>query len=819
MKVVFDLEGTNLLDHNSIDYTASPYKLLPSFKVHCLVAKDIESKKKYKFVRPDGQHPSEHADIPGFKEVLKMTTTLIGHNIIDYDLLVLKLYGVIEDYIISEDWRECLLSIDGKSYEMAIFDTLVASKTMNPDRYGGHSLDEWGKRVGVHKIDWRGEAVTLGLIEANAPRGAEFQKYHPKMLEYNEQDVDTNEAVYYALVAEWGNWKWDGPFSLEQQVRDIVTRQQHRGFWYNKQLAEESVRDLDQKMEEIRAIVEPLIPAKPLGVTKLKQYLPPKIQFKKNGEPSAVMLKWAEKHGGAVVEASDGWQFEYKGEQWKMPMDPETAIETHEPATVKDVTHIKQWLVEIGWEPSAYKERDLTCDSKKNKLPSEKFKIAVERYVEQTLQSPFCKDRCEALDVNPKFLLARLLKHDAKRPLKVYTNPTLTVGAEKEMDPKLLELGDKFPHAKLVSDYLTYSHRRNSILGGGQEVFDDDDRDEEDEYAGKGWLAVERLGMDERIPTPADTLGAATSRMRHRLVTNIPRVTSLYGEKMRAQFGVNPSEPVFQMGYDFASLEARLESHYCWRYDDEHKEYCKSLLLEKPNDVHTVTAKKVSVIIGQDFGRTPAKTTKYACAYGASAKRVARTVGCSLELGEKIHAAYWEAAKPLGALGEKLKEYWTRTGGKRFILGIDGRKIPTRSASALINSLFQSAGAICAKRTMVLHEKKLRERGLVCDFFVDDWRNKVFAQQLIAMHDEAQMEIHKSLVKWKLFKTEEEAIAFKKESEGWSAIGHSDKGWYVGKSIVADLAVEAANETSELYGLNVPLGIEFIFGRNWGECH
>jgi hypothetical protein len=80
-----------------------------------------------------------------------------------------------------------------------IFDTLVASKTMNPDRYGGHSLDEWGKRVGVHKIDWRGEAIKLGLIESNAPKGAEFQKYHPKMLEYNEQDVDTNEAVYYEI--------------------------------------------------------------------------------------------------------------------------------------------------------------------------------------------------------------------------------------------------------------------------------------------------------------------------------------------------------------------------------------------------------------------------------------------------------------------------------------------------------------------------------------------------------------------------------------------------------------------------------------------
>ena len=445
MKLVFDLEGTGLLDHTAIDYTASPYCLLPDFHVHCLVAKDIDTKKKYRFVRGDDEYKGIHH----FKEPLKKTKTLIGHNIIDFDLLVLKLYGVIEDYVIGDDWRLCQLSIDGEWYTMEIFDTLVCSKVMNPDRYGGHSLDEWGKRVGVHKIDWRAVAIELGLVTAQDPRGAEFKVYHPKMLEYNEQDVDTNEAVYYKLLEEWGDWNWHGPFSLEQQVRDIVTRQQHRGFWYNKELAEKSVRDLDKKMEEIRAIVEPLIPPKPLGVTKLKQYLPPKIQFKKNGEVSAVMEKWIAKHAGTLRIRDEGTfvVFGDNEKEWKLPMDGETPIQTHEPATVKDTTHIKGWLVEIGWQPTMYKERDLTCDSKKIKLSREKFEAAVERYVEQTLESPFCNDRCAELDVKPEKLREKLLKHDLKRPLKVYTNPTITVGMEKEIDPALLELADKFPHA------------------------------------------------------------------------------------------------------------------------------------------------------------------------------------------------------------------------------------------------------------------------------------------------------------------------------------------------------------------------------------
>ena len=824
MKTVFDIEATSLLDHTSIDYTASPYVLLPDFQIHCLVAKNIDTGKKFRFVRTD----SEYEGIDGFKKVLKKTTTLIGHNIIDYDLLVLKLYGVIEDFTIGESWKECLILIDGVSYEMEIFDTLVASKTLNPDRYGGHSLDEWGKRVGVYKIDWRREAIELGLIEANAPRGAEFKQYHPKMLVYNEQDVDTNEAVYYQILKEWGTWKWDSAFSLEQQVRDIVTRQQHRGFWYNKELAEKCVRDLDQKMEEIRQIVEPLIPPKPLGVTKLKQYLPPKIQFKKNGELSSLMLKWMERHEGRWTKDADGdWSVSFYGEAklWKLPMDAETPIVTHEHATVKDITHIKGWLVSIGWSPTAYKERDLTCDSKKNKLSPEKFQAAVERYVEQTLTSPFCDDRCRELDVNPKNLLSKLLKHDLKRPLKVYTNPTITVGMEKEIDPALLELADKFPHAKLVSDFLTYSHRRNSILGGGQEVFEEDAEDEEDEYAGKGFLAAERIKVDGRIPTPADTCGAGTSRFKHRLVANVPRVTSLYGKEMRGQFGVDVEDGFLQLGYDFDSLEARIEAHYVYRYDGG-PEYGESLTAEKPNDCHSVLARDITELLashkpeGWAFPRSTAKNVKYGCSYNAQVARIAKTVGCSLAEAQIIFDAFWRRAAPLKELKEMMQKYWETTGQKRFLLGIDGRKLPIRSKGNVINTAFQSAGVICAKRAMVLHEKYLKEEGMFVDFFRDDWKEKDFCQQLIAYHDEANLEVRRSMVQWRKFASEDECKAWKSEDgKIWSDPVHNERGWFRGYCRAGELATIAVTEAGKWYKLNVELTAGYMLGRNWAETH
>ena len=827
MRGVFDVEANGLLDHTTIDYRAAPFKLKPIFRVWCAVIIDIDTGRVYRFA-------GEEEMRTGFVPLFKKLKTVIGHNIIDYDLLVLKLYFGI-DYEIAD---QC--TIDGQPVE--IVDTLVWSKALNPDRYGGHSLDEWGKRLGLEKIDWRQRAVDLGLIPWNAPRGAEFAQYHPEMLDYNERDCHVNVKLYWALLEEVGEWDWSDTFTLEQCVRDIVTRGSHRGFWFDQELAQANVRDLDEKMESIRQTVEPLLPEKPMGVTKLKAFLPPKIQFLKNGNPSSHMQKFAEKHGGTLEQVDGKWVANIFGKVWSLPMAADVPVKTHEPATVKDTTHIKGWLVEMGWRPTQYKERDLTCDSKKKKLSPEKFAETVERYVEQTINSPFCRDRCEELNTVPSRLREKLLKHDLKRPLKVYTNPTITVGMEKEIDPALLELADKFPHAKLVSEYLTYAHRRNSILGGG---VDPDELEDDDEFAGKGFLAAERIAEDGRIPTPADSCGAGTSRFKHRLVANIPRVTSLYGKNMRAQFGVDVEDGFVQLGYDFDSLEAKIEAHYVYRYKGG-PEYGVSLTAEKPNDCHSVLARMISEILGREFPRSTAKNVKYGCSYNAQPPRVAKTIGCSLEDAQTIFDTFWTQAAPLKELKEKMQQYWETTGQKKFLKGLDNRKLPIRSKGNVINTAFQSAGVICAKRAMVLHDRKLKAEGMAVDFFRDNWKEKEFCQQLIAYHDEAQLEVKRSLVKFKTFpvsvwqtKNEETgkmedskeakdakaaASAFKaaeEEATGkrWSDVMKGPKGYFVGYCRAGELATEAVVEAGRYYKLNVELSAGYMLGRNWAECH
>ncbi len=804
MRLVWDCESKNLLNNISIDYNASPYKLRDNRFIHCIGMKEVGTDRKFIFT---GEEVYTH-----FKQFImdECIDEMIGHNTISFDHLLIKAALGI-DYSIGVDGEHD--TVCGK--KIKITDTLVMSKTLNPDR-PQHSIDYFGRLLGLEKIDWRSKAIELGLIQSTDPKGAEFRTYHPEMGVYMERDIDVNERVYNWLIREWGDWKWDGPYETEKATAEIITRQEHRGFWFDRDKAVENVKFLDIKMEELRQTVEPLIPNKPLTKGDLADVTPVAKQFLKgSGLPVKHILNFAKKHGSEFIEIDGVWTAEMYGKTYTLPMANEPMY-VDKPAKLDDTLHIKEWLVKLGWEPTQYKERDLTVDSKKKKISKEKFDIAVEKWIDQTFDSPFKADRLDALDyttrVDKGLLLRKMQGHDfMKRPLIVYTNPTLTVGMEKDIDPKLLEMTDKFAYAKEISNYLTYKHRRNSILGGGVDPDDDEDMQ-------KGWMSVDRINDDHRIPTPADTCGAATSRFKHRLVANVPRVTSMFGPEMRAHFGVD--EGFYQMGYDFDSLEAKIESHYVYRYSGG-PEYGVSLTAEKPNDCHTVLAAQITKLLGRPFPRGTAKNVKYGCSYNAQVKRVAKTVGCTLEEAQIIFDTFWEQAFPLKQLKEAMQNYWEGKGNKKFLLGIDGRKLPIRSKGNVINTAFQSAGVICAKKAMIIHDRKLRAEGLIVDFFIDNWKErKEFCQQLIAYHDEAQSEVSKASVKFKKFTDEAEAKAFKCPDEKvWSDVIHNDKGYFRAYNRAGELATQAVKEAGEYYKLNVELTAGYMIGTNWATCH
>lgn len=704
MRIVFDIEASGLLNNETIDYNSSPYKLKDTYRIWCIVCKDIDTKEVYVF--------RENQVKTDFVEFSKNITYLVSHNGINFDMLLLKLFLDL-DYTVEPD------TFDGRSIE--IVDTMILSKCLNPDRLGGHSLDSWGKRIGLFKTHYRKRLIELGVMTGHEPSGFEFSFFHEEMIDYCKQDVEVTEKTYFKLLEEKGSWPWDDAIALEKAVAEIITRQEHRGFNFDSELAIESVKDLDEKIEKIKSEVEPILPCKKLSKTASAAYTPPKTQFNKDGSHRAHLINFVNKHSGEFINERKVLLY---GVEYDLPLS-DTPLITTEPATLKDTTHIKEWLVrDFGWEPIQYKERDLTVNQKKQKLSMVEYTKVVEKYVEQTLSSAFCDDRLDHIGCTKGTLLRTLIKKDISKPVKVLTNPTFTIGQDKEICPNLVLLENRFPHTRKIVEFLTYSHRRNSILGGG---FDPDGDDGEEPE--KGFLA--NIRDDGRIPTPAGTCDAGTSRFKHRLVCNIPRATSLYGDKMRAMFCCG--EDQYQLAYDFDSLEAKIESHYVHKYAGG-PEYGESLTAEKPNDCHTVLAKYITKIIGKEFPRGTAKSVKYGCSYNAQPKRVSKIVGCDMKTAQVIFDAFWDKASPLKELKENMQKYWETTGQKKFLIGLDKRKLPVRSKGNVINTAFQSAGVICAKRAMVLHDRKLKEHKMIIDFFKDDYKKVSFCQQMIAYH-------------------------------------------------------------------------------------
>ena len=85
--------------------------------------------------------------------------------------------------------------------------------------------------------------------------------------------------------------------------------------------------------------------------------------------------------------------------------------------------------------------------------------------------------------------------------------------------------------------------------------------------------------------------------------------------------------------------------------------------------------------------------------------------------------------------------------------------------------------------------------------------------------DEAQYEVTKDLVKWKKVVTEGEAKEFKKENPLWAGPLLTEKGLFLGTSILDEILTEAIAATNKHYKLEVQLGIEAAYGRNWFETH
>ena len=200
MKLVFDIEtspiGAYDIGLNSVDV------------IHCIVAQDADSGEVFKF---------EPWELEAGLELLSKASTLIGHNIIGFDIPILTK----------------LTSFEARGKK--IVDTLVASRLFNPSREGGHSLSAWGYRLGFPKID----------IEEPEEY---FKQYSQEMLDYCVRDVELNTLVFKTLQEEGKGFSKES-FELEQQVALPLRQQEWNGFKFNSKKAELLLAELRERMQ------------------------------------------------------------------------------------------------------------------------------------------------------------------------------------------------------------------------------------------------------------------------------------------------------------------------------------------------------------------------------------------------------------------------------------------------------------------------------------------------------------------------------------------------------------------------------------------
>ena len=158
---------------------------LNATKVHCIVAKDIDSGRVYPFP-PDL--------VTEFKSWAQGVKQFIMHNGLSFDAPVCNR----------------LLGTNIKPDQ--VLDTLVLSQLFYPIR-DGHSLKAWGERLGFPK----GDVDT-------------FEVYTPDMLEYCKQDVNITHQLLNEMKKEGKNFS---PYSIkiEHDVRVIVNKQERNGFY------------------------------------------------------------------------------------------------------------------------------------------------------------------------------------------------------------------------------------------------------------------------------------------------------------------------------------------------------------------------------------------------------------------------------------------------------------------------------------------------------------------------------------------------------------------------------------------------------------
>lgn len=752
-----------------------------------------------------------------------------------------------------------------------------------------HGLMAWGYRVANKKVkidDWRNqplweyvhrvwedviinELVWKELMDEMQCKGKfeDTAKFLYKDTPYGKQHkINWKNALRRGMLADY-----------------LMILQEQQGVWFNTEAAEKLCDRIDTMMKEIEEEVEPLLPPKPMSESQRPKF--PSRPFNRDGSISSTGYKWLEKLGYPV----DFSAFDYvappakpftstgglsaAGARWCLNEfgieDPEKAREflseyaqkpapqplpddlmekakkdLHDqkepdfliPMKLSNQDDIKRYLVNTaGWKPTMWRTKDVTKDSFKKERKDDVIHTYVESYLDDLDKSEYKYLILEHLrSTNEDFQITNRVydgrKDNETREKKVFAAFRRLARAL----PTSPMLKDTFGHlcpnlekidadtAKKIVKWLSLRNRRGVLRPMNEK-----------EGESKGWLNHPRLAIDHKLPAGSSGI-TNTGRRKHCVVCNVPKPSDkvLLGKEMRGLLGVDTTK-YYEVGIDGSNLEQLIGAWGAYEFDDGL--YYRTV---SQGDAHAVNAKAYSIAAGKEVSRGDGKPITYGVLYGAQAPKVATMLDVSREVGQKVIDALWDANPGLKGRKEALEAFWEAT-GKKFIYGLDGRKLYARSRHSLLNLFQQNGGALLCDLVGILMHYQLIKRG---------WYD-LGVRRIIYYHDEYQLQVPLSFRKFYYFDTIEALEAFKAEQEAKGVIfdGHKYKkerrdengekmvdkdGNQLYDPIlnengkltlmycpVGEMVVKCFWQASKMLGVPFQITGEYLTGRSWGECH
>ena len=600
------------------------------------------------------------------------------------------------DKVIGHNWigydKEAIRLITGYEYEGDIIDTMLLSKLLHFTRF----IPKGAGNGTRHSLATWG--VRTGV---DKPEQAQWEVWEESMLNRCKKDVEINREVYYRLVKEMQ----DQPDTkqavlIEHEVARISVQQTRNGWLVDKTKLRANIEYLDVEIERLRLLLEPQIPHK----------LTPK-------DPACTWeeanIKMGNPFNKVPVTRLDHLQ---------RPIKPTRT--PHIPKILKNGCYDRYTALWFGIpQEDALGERMIAGAF--TRIEFKDVKLSQHALIKEYLltlgwkptQWTFKRDR-----------LKKILRDDRNQPIK--NSPKIT---EDSYDSIPGEFGENFGR------WATLVHRRNTLANP---------RDNK-----KGWLNI--MDIRGRISCEPDTLGAATGRMTHKGLVNVPGTRSIFGKEMRQCF-IAPEGKVL-IGADAAGAQLRLLAGAMG--DDNYLNIVTEGVEEDEqgnfvgSDVHTQNGIAAGLILEADVSwlrdhksdhpdyhskhdafvgaRGRSKNFIYGLLFGAGDAKMGILVGGGAREGKKLKDQFLAGFPKLRDLLNRLdqefesnkKEY-----KEGFIKGLDGRRVYVDSKHKLLNYLLQGAEAVYMKYVMVLADRLLR-------------KNNVDTKLLVFMHDELNYEV------------------------------------------------------------------------------